>query len=584
MNRKKTNLLVVILNIIAIIALYILQFSQNYIMSNSIMSGNTEGLQSIYSSPIIDFLVNNMPIIIASVYAVLGILNIICAIQNKENKKICFWQLVFGIFCIWSYTIPNILVNNYNITEWGDTILFGIIPIIVALINLILIKRNKPKVIQILSYIAVILFAILQIIGIISTIYWGIIALIMQLIYICFQDKNIVENEKRKFTNIILYYTLQLILVISFFLIIIASIIITAVNNNRFENEQSKLYNSIITLQGNTNERIYIPVEKNYKYGFINENGKEEIPCTYDRVSYFNEISINNNKYYIALAKKDDKYYILSKDNKAIAIEGYLEDYLKDVYEYYDKEMIQQFNSEVDYRSIYIQSFEFIIQTLTKNTEINPQILKTIEPNHEINLNEKDSKYYGNNQNYAIIIEPVYGEEDEEDYDEEDFLLGYIQCNVTIKKSNGETESSIVYLPGLDLEEKNLTTFTNGYIEFKNEDNTQMGWYDNNGNKVTIPNSYTIKDIKENKIILQFNNYSINSTAELNFSIIDTTGKELIRTTALSMYDKMYLIKNENNKMILIDKDLKTISNEYDKIIANMQIDEDYKFSSYYKF
>lgn len=34
--------------------------------------------------------------------------------------------------------------------------------------------------------------------------------------------------------------------------------------------------------------------------------------------------------------------------------------------------------------------------------------------------------------------------------------------------------------------------------------------------------------------------------------------------------------------MVVMDKDLNTISNEYDKIITNTQIDVSFNFSSYY--
>lgn len=60
------------------------------------------------------------------------------------------------------------------------------------------------------------------------------------------------------------------------------------------------------------------------------------------------------------------------------------------------------------------------------------------------------------------------------------------------------------------------------------------------------------------------------------------TGKTLLQTTALDIYDNIYPIKNNKNKMVLIDKDLKQISNEYDKIITTIQMDIYPQFSSYY--
>lgn len=54
-------------------------------------------------------------------------------------------------------------------------------------------------------------------------------------------------------------------------------------------------------------------------------NGQEKIPCEYDRVNYFYEIQMNNNTYCVALAKKDNQYYLISKNNDKIPIKDYLE-------------------------------------------------------------------------------------------------------------------------------------------------------------------------------------------------------------------------------------------------------------------
>ena len=59
------------------------------------------------------------------------------------------------------------------------------------------------------------------------------------------------------------------------------------------------------------------------------------------------------------------------------------------------------------------------------------------------------------------------------------------------------------------------------------------------------------------------------------------TGKTLLQTTAIDVYDNTYLVKNDNNKMVLMDKDLNVISNEYDKIITNMKMDVSANYSSY---
>ena len=113
-----------------------------------------------------------------------------------------------------------------------------------------------------------------------------------------------------------------------------------------------------------------------------------------------------------------------------------------------------------------------------------------------------------------MLIEPLYnddedmGNEDEyyydDDYYDEDENTYYLSSSstkhkVTITKTNGEQETSIVYLPDFDEDDATLDTFSNGYIGFEDEENKRNGWIDENGNKITIPDTYTINDIKDGK-------------------------------------------------------------------------------------
>ena len=507
---------------------------------------------------------------------------------------------------IWAAISLGVFLKNDDILEIGSKIVSAI-PIILVIINFIRIKKNRPKVIQIISYIAVLIIAILDLLDIVGA-YWNVIAIVMQFIYIHFQDKNIEETGSRKIINIILYYVIQVIIVIGFLFMIIYSLLISKINEVRWKNGLEELYNNVATLQGSTNKELYIPVEKNYKFGFINESGKEKIACEYDRVTYFNEIEINSGKYYIALAKKDNKYYIISKNNNSIELNENLEKYMQTIDNHWGETMTNMFNKEGNYRLAYLQSFEFFLQAFTRGEAQLSQ--QTVEKSNygtevEVSLTKRNSKFTYKSSNYTMLIEPIREKVDEDDYFEnyfeysdnvyynEDDDTYYIssdetKCKVTITKSNGEEQSSIVYLPGIDEDESSLETFTNGFIEFKSEDEERVGWYDSNGNQTTIPSNYEIQDIKDNKIILRVDNsdddeeYDENKHYEMNFIIIDMFGNTLLQTTALDIYDNMYLVKNNNKKMVLLDKDLKQISNEYDKIITTMQMDISANYSSYY--
>lgn len=593
MNSKRTNRLVAVLNIIPIVAFLIFTFFSVKYLEFGLMVSKNE-VRTVYNSFIIDTLLNNIQAIVCIMLSEMVIINIICAIQNKGNKKICFWQLVVGIYYL--FIVISLIGIDKDIIDWINKIVFSVIPIILAIINFIRIRKNRPKVIQVISYIAVIILAVLSLLEGIGTEWLMISALVMYLIYIHYQERDIEEIKSRKIINIFLYYIIHLILVLSFVGILLSSSLIAKANEIRWEKELSELYNNISKLQGATIKETYIPVEKNYKYGFINETGQEKISCQYDRVTFFHETEINDTTYYIALAKKDNTFYIISKSNDSIAINSVLEEYLQTIENWNEDLIKENFTENIKYRRAYLYSCELSLSDFTRGKiEFGMrQILKNTNNTKEISLIERNSKYYCNNQNYSMLIEPVYDGSEEDyynngDYYNEDedmyyFSLYETKYKVTVLKSNGEIQSSIVYLPGIDEDDLILETFANGYIKLKNEDGTKEGWYDYNGDQISIPSKYTIEDIKDDKVILQVDNenYDENTKYELNFIITDMDRRILLQTTALDIYDNMYLVKNNNKKMVLLDKDLNVITKEYDKIITTRDIDISAHYSSYY--
>ena len=195
-------------------------------------------------------------------------------------------------------------------------ILNVVVPIILAVINLIKIKQNKPSKIKIVSYIFAIILALLDIILMkngMPILYWDIIIIIMQLIYVHHQDTTIIESKKIKITNIILFYIIDIILTIAILLFPLVTNIILNKTYTDMKNETTKLYAEIEELNGAQIKNEYIRVCKNNLYGFIDENGNEKIPCIYDDITPFINVSIEGGKYYLALASKDKNYYIISK-------------------------------------------------------------------------------------------------------------------------------------------------------------------------------------------------------------------------------------------------------------------------------
>lgn len=558
MNSKKTNRLVAILNIVTIILIAILLF----LKASSNMMLTEGGPKSIFNSNITDILVNNSDIIITLLILIVGVFNIICGIQNRKSKKLSFWQIAFAV-CMIITGIAFKFEDYEEIIHYVKLLFYGIIPIIFAIKNLILIKKNTPKVIQIISYVIAIIMSVLYIVGLGT--YWTIISIVMQLIYIHYQEKNIEESKARKIVNIILYWILELILMIAIFVMAIISLFTTKINEDKIEEPLNQLYDNIKSMRGAENSKLLIPVEKDNKYGFIDEYEEEKISCQYDRVSFFYEVEIDNSNYYIALAKNNDEYYLISKSNESIAIEGDLKKYLQGIESNLESMVTNEYDLDGDYTDGYVYYFGIALKEFIGIKNMSYQELENNSKN-SITLIEEGNydsyKYYYNNRNYSMEIEPIY----------DDYKYYNVKCKITITKVSGEKEISIVYLPGFDDYEGILYTFSNGYIEFENEEGTRRGWYDDYGNQVTIPIDFEIIDIKDNKAILQIFNVE-DENFGANFVIIDMTGKTLLRSQIIDVYDNKYLIKNNNGKMVFVDSELREISNEYDKIISNREVD-----------
>ena len=562
MNKKRTNYIIALLNVFAIISVYILFFSNNLKMG--VIYGPS-GVKSIYNSFIVDILMENVNLIEIIICSIIGILNMVAGIQNRKNKKICFWKMIFGIYEI---ILAIIIIINPIITtlRWIEITICAVIPILLALRNIIFIKKNKPQVIQIISYVVTIIISILVIFGVID-VYWDIICIIMQFIYVYNQEKNIQESKKRQIVNVILYYVVQAIVIIGVFVMIIVAIIIDKVNCSKWGNQVTEILNEIESFSGITKEEEYIVVENDSKYGFINEKGEEKIPCNYDGVSSFYSADINNKKCYFALAKKNNEYYIISKNNQKINLND--NEYFRKIADYVENEMINTFNNEEKVWAS-VPMYSFALQCFTSSkTEIEYQQLTKKLKNDPINL-QKDNpelyegyKLYYENENYTMIIEPMQEGKGYSKYD--GTITIEPKCKVTIRKSNGEESSSIEYLPGFTEYEDTIEVLSDGYIVFKSLDEETYGWYDSYGNKVSLPSGYEIKDIINNIIIVYKYNEESNST---EYYFLDSLGRILLKTyDPLKILENIYIVKNENNKMLLYDENLNKISNEYDLII-----------------
>ena len=540
MKKTKKNYYIILMNIFAVLA-YILFYIYGLEIAESTRIVNGQAVNLFNNKIMIFFLVNIQVLMIVFCLGV-SITNIINAILNWKNKKLFFWQISFSLVFIYLLISNNIL----------KIIMFFVLPIIFSIKNIILIKKNHPNKINIISYIltlviTILLFIVMKKLDInYSNIVflWIVVSIIMQIIYTHKQTEN---SNKKIF--IIFINILATIFSLTFLFLICYSILVNRAGKKELENIRLKIDKEIVSLNCTSTLR-YIPVLKDNKYGFIDINGKEVIEPQFDIVSFFVTKKINNINYCFSFAKLNNDYYLVSKENKKIKIDNYK---IIDNYSNFSKDFQEAVLETADYEpigeiyafySLMAIFFEGDFQIDNLGVPYNENILK---------LQKNDDSYILENENYTMKIRPL----------DEQYQF-YTKCNLIITKNNGETQSYGEEIYCLDEYANNIEPYSDGYIGFRSIDQQIYGWYDNYGNKVSVNfGDFEIFDVKKDYMILK----NTSKENECNYCFFDMSGKELLSTKYLSQISNIYIITNKDEKMILIDEDLNVISNEYDKIL-----------------
>ena len=383
--------------------------------------------------------------------------------------------------------------------------------------------------------------------------------------------------DKRKIKYLIVI--LVVIIIIAIFSII-CFFIAQGTNEKLAEEQLTNALEEVVGLEGFKSQEPLIPVEINHRYGFINEDGVEIISCEFDKVTYFNETVIDNQTYYLALGKKDNEYYFISKNNDRIRLGNNKK--LSSIEDTYWDVLIIQSEENINYRTAYLNAFEFIFQTSLEKLILRPQTIEQDSLHNIIDLRENNSDYYYQNENYTMILKPIgmnyeYYYNETYEYYNEDYYDETL-FDVTIRRDDeSEVTYHEEYIPSYY--EGKIETFSDGSIKYESIDRVTQGWYTPEGNKISLSYNYIIEDITDDYIIIS--NYDEDSETTI-YIMMNKQGQIVLTSKAIAIVGEMYLIKNENNKMALYDRDLNRITNDYDKIIPNEVIDVEEIFSSYY--
>ena len=383
MNSKKTNYINGILNILLLFALMIIQlFFDSTIISYT----------SFFNNKIIDFILDNYNNILMIIFSSMFVWNLISTIQNKNDKKMLFWKIALCVSLVMTmiqvYLDENIKFElEKNLTK----IFFGSIPTILAMVNLILIKKNKPKPLKVISYIVVIIFSIsiffnafefekFTYIGMI----WCVISSIMQLRYTHVQD--VYENKSRKIVNIIIYYIIQTVFTCGIMILVIYSISVCKINESKLKSEVKDVANRIYENSDSNNEYL-IRVERDSKFGYINEKGEEIIPVEYDLISKL-QIRIKHKECICYIAKKDNDYYIILDNKNVIDLKDYKSNF-------FDNKLRNGRNSSPNNSRLYLTAGEYLNLLSGVFTQMfSPKSIEMTPYNVEIDENDNRVKQY----------------------------------------------------------------------------------------------------------------------------------------------------------------------------------------------
>lgn len=543
-----SNKLISILNAVigAFFSIFIFILINNLIFETSMLGVYEEGEKLL--------IIQNIMLII------IFLVNIINVIINKKNIKYIIWSLIPIIFFVEKFFI-NLDFVIYN--------LWLIIPITIFIIALIIeILKNKRKkniIFYILAIIlSIIIFSIDEIKDYVSYI-WLIISSIMMFIY----SKGTVNDNKAK--RIIVVILLGILIISATFYI--AKTVIMIVKLYEIDGETVEFIEQI--KEGLENEQSedmdLLLVNRDNKWGYINKNGEEIIPCQYDVISDYNSMFTFHK---ILIAKRGNIYDILSRSGKILAtIKGKP---LPFVNKKAEEELLKESENDYTYFLMGIQNILYICMDEYDKLEASAFNLGLSISSYIMNYPYED---YYDKQYYIKPVPYSYNEKSNVIYkynlkngdnlyvEELENNEGKKKYNIKVERNNQIIETienvqiSFNYISG---EEGAISTYISGDIPFKDIEKEVQGYYSiDEGMAKFLEGKYQILDKKDNLIIIRDYN---NPNNIRDYIMNSNTGEVIYIARNISAYQYGYIIQKYNDKVVYLNNDLKEITEEFDII------------------
>ncbi len=547
MKQKTSNRILSICNILVFIIFWSLQFWGNEYqfgvkIEHSVFSVYEQNQALIFSFKIL--------------FIILIIVNLVAIIQNRKDKKVMIW-----------YSVPTIFYIINTLTLWkieifsDDDILskaWCIIPAIILLINFIIEIIHKRRKKSMLLYVLGIIMCIgMFFINKYNDLIWFVISFIMQFIY----NKETTEESKiQKIINIISFIILgvAIIYVGGRYIIMLKDLYATDKKSVEFINQIE------VGLENENIEKPLIRVCKNNKWGCINQEGEEIIPCEYDYIGsngYSSGSSIWKSKYFIA--KKDETYYILSISGKVLAMNE------EAPIPFFTGMMVEISTTGMQDAISKENAIMGSAQILLNNNYLKEEYAEEIFENYDKNVILPSNVYRNDYFNYIFEYQLENGYELEiEEITEYDEYENQYKYNIKVKRNNEiintyENNGLIIDRYG-DLGA--IETYTNGDIPYYNLEEKLQGYYmRSNLQAKTLRGNYEVLDTIDDKIIVR----DYNDISNIKEMIINVNGNVLVKAKEINATENGYIVKKENNKMVYMNNNLEEKTPEFDFIGAN---------------
>ncbi len=448
------------------------------------------------------------------------------------NAIVGLMNLLYGALVLFfNFYMPNI--NNATEQEVGlikqnYTLIFGLL-IVVAIVNLVTLIFNYKDKIFLFSYVLAILSSSFYFLD------FNYIAVLYILAALLVEIQVLREN---------------LIFINNVFYMVIVSVVIVAIglvgiNIFTYKDELKKImkeenkgyveynedYFKNISELGEDAE-FYINVQRNGKWGYINSNGDIKIDFEYDYASPFVTIRKYDKNFDVALVVQGETAKVILKNKRNVMS--------------YKNEI-----SVTDYEGQLEKLNEIYQETLKQDGEVE-EGLKTTSTSNMNSIKAYDGypyRYPFNDEYDVYITVSQSGGKNRYEF---------------LRRDNPKVKISID-CDNLKFDENNLYVFSNGCLPFYKTSEKIQGWYTKETKRIELNGNIQILEFFDSQILIKDYDRDVIYFANENGEQVSPTYKDIY------VLDNAYIVKQENDKYIVVDKQFQKILDiEYDYIDVSL--------------